>query len=320
MKNTIKTLSFCLSTLLLAAPTLQADTTLKHQVTSVVQVDSTNTINIYNTGFTMNLDDTDGFSADFRGSVDGPVDQIDSKDFDLGKFVKQLDVKYKVNTEDAVILLSVGKMPTGAKTDINNPTKMGGVMGIRLTIEPTKLPAIQEWLNQNQFKIDRIDITRYDSASANTLDLNDLNRTNMTSYALYLSKGNNFQTFFVYKTPDSDNAMGVTSKTLGAVYIMSGKLKPQLFAMKHVSDAAFMDLDLLVLSANVELIPNFTNSFTYSRATELMSNTSIDTYDFSISREFKKTKDFTFSTTYGIKVDHGSTEDKILYFRLEAKY
>jgi hypothetical protein len=317
MKNTITFLSLFL---LLTSTALFADTVVKKHATSTAEIDSTNTISIYNTGFTLNLQDTDGWSSDFRGSVDGPVDQLNSKDFNLGKFVKELDVKYKVNTEDAIILLSVGKMPTGAKTDINNPSKLGGVMGIRLTIEPTNLPAIQDWLNQNQFKIERIDITRYNDQSANTLDLNDLNQTNMTSFAAYLSKGNNFQTFFIYKTPDSDNQMGVTSKSLGAVYIMSGKLKPQLFAMKHTSDAVFMNLDLLVLSASVELIPNFTSTFTYSKATELMGHADFDTYDVSLSREIVKTKDFTLSTTFGVKVDRGTTEDKIVYLRLEAKY
>jgi hypothetical protein len=297
-----------------------AETVIKDHVTSVVEVSNASSISIYNTGLTMNIEDSDGFGANFRGAVDGPVDQIDSKDFNLGKFVKELNAKYKIKTEEGVILLSVGKMTNGAKTDVGNPSKLGGVMGIRLSIEPEKLPAIQEWLNQNQFKIDRIDITRYNAESANRLDITDLNNTNMTSLAVYLSRSNNFQTFFVYKTPDSDNPFGVTSKTVGAVYIMGGKLKPQLFAMKHVSDAAFMDLDLLVLSADLEILPNFTNTFTYARAKEFMSNTDVENYDFSMTRVLTKTKDYTLSTTFGIKFDYGTTQDKIIYFRLEAKF
>lgn len=296
------------------------DLTYNHQLTSTVEITSDDTISIYNTGLTLNLEDTNGFSADFRGAVDGPVDQINSKNFDLGKFVKQLDVKYKINTKDAVVLLSVGKMPTGAKTDINNPSKMGGVMGIRLSIQPEKIPMIQDWLNQNNFKIERIDITRYNAESGNGLDLNDLNSTNMTSYAVYLSKNNNIQSFFVYKTPDDDNPFGVTSKTLGAIYIMGGKLKPQLFAMKHTSDAAFMDLDLWVLSASAEMIPKFRTTFTYSHAKELMSDSDMESYDISESREFKKTKHFRFSTTFGAKIERGTKENKVVYFRLEAKY
>lgn len=309
---------------MLASPVLRAatggDIKFNRQLTSGVEITSDDTISVYNTGLTLNLEDNNGMSADFRGAVDGKIDEINSKDFDLGKFVKQLAVKYKVDTEGGVILLSVGKMPTGAKTDISNPSKMGGVMGMRLSIQPDKVPVIQDWLNQNNFKIDRIDITRYNAESGNRLDLNDLNETNMTSYGVYLSKNNNIQTFFVYKTPDDDNPFGVTSKTLGAIYIMSGKLKPQLFAMKHSSDAAFMDLDLLVLSASVEMIPNFRTAFTYSHAKEFKSDSDMESYDISFSREFKRTKHFSFSTTFGAKVERGTKENKIVYFRLEAKY
>jgi hypothetical protein len=87
-----------------------------------------------------------------------------------------------------------------------------------------------------------------------------------------------------------------------------------------VSDAAFMDLDLLVLSADLEILPNFTNTFTYARAKEFMSNTDVESYDFSMTRVLKKTKDYTLSTTFGIKVDYGTTQDRIIYFRLEAKF
>lgn len=320
IKNTINTLSLCLIALLLASFGAFADATFDHHVTSVIEASSNDTISIYNTGLTLNLEDTNGLSSDFRGSIDGPVDQINSKDFDLGKFVKQLDVKYKIKAEDGVILLSVGKMPTGAKTNISSPSKLGGVMGIRLSIEPEKIPLIQDWLTQNHLKIDRIEVTRYNAESGDSLDLNDLNKSNMTSYAVYLSKNENIQTFFVYKTPDEDNPFGVTSKTLGAVYIMGGKLKPQLFAMTHTSKASFMDLDLLVLSASIEVLPNFRMTFTYDHAIETMSNANVEDYDVSVTREFKKTKDFTFATTYGVKVEEGTTENRVLYFRLEAKF
>jgi hypothetical protein len=211
-------------------------------------------------------------------------------------------------------------MPTGAKTDMSNPSPVGGVMGIRLSIQPEKIPLIEEWLKQNNFKINRIDITRYNAESANTLDLNDLNKSNMTSYAVYLSKNNNIQTFFVYKTPDSDNPHGVTSKTLGAVYVMGGKLKPEIFAMKHLSDASFMDLDLLVISAGVEVSPDVRSTFTYSHATELMSRTDVKSYDVSVSEVFKETNNFNFTATFGAKVEEGSSDNKIVYFRLETKY
>jgi hypothetical protein len=211
-------------------------------------------------------------------------------------------------------------MPTGAKTDMNNPSQVGGVMGIRLSIEPEKVPLIQEWLTANHLQINRIDITRYDAESGNRLDLKDLNNTNMTSYAVYLSQNNNIQTFFIYKTPDSNNVNGVTSETVGAVYVMGGKLKPELFAMKHQSKASFMDLDLLVLSAGVEVRKNIRSTFTYSNATELVSSTNVKSYDVSVSEVFKESKDFSFTATFGAKVEQGSTDNKVVYFRLEAKY
>lgn len=324
MKNKMTMLSLGLFAMMFSTPSGYAASDdgfiFNHNLTTATEITSDNTISIYNTGLNMDFEDDSGFAGDFRGSVDGQIDQIDSKNFDLGKFVKQLDVKYKIDTKDTVLLLSVGKMPNGVKTNLSNPAKATGVMGVKLSIEPKQIPAIQEWLDKNNFKINRIDITRYNAESANRLDLNDLNNTNMTSYALYLSHSNNFQTFFVYKTPDSNNLNGVTSKTLGAVYIMSGKLKPQLFAMKHTSNADFMDLDLLVLSASMEVVPNYRANLIYSNAVETMSNSNIDSYDLSISREFKKAKGISYNTAFGIKVDQGSTEDRVVYFRLEAKF
>lgn len=325
IKNTLKTLSLCVLSTLVAAPCVHAqdyygDLTIKHQLTSVVELDSDSTISVYNTGLNLDIQDTSGLGADFRGAVDGPIDQINSKDFQLGKFIKQLDVKYKIDSSDAVILLSVGKMPTGAKTNVTSPTQLGGVMGIRLSIQPKKIPLIEEWLKENNFKIDRIDITRYNAESGDRIDLNDLNNTNMTAYAAYLSHNNNMQTFFIYKKPDANNPFGVTSKSLGVVYMPEVKLNPQFFAMKHQSDAAFMDLDLLVLSAGIEVQPNVRTNLTYARAVETMSNTDVKSYDISVSKVFKKTKGFNFTTTLGARVDEGTSENKIVYFRLEAKY
>lgn len=324
MKNTIKTISFCLYSFILTMPSLHAetygDTTYNHQITSVVEIDSDQTISIYNTGMAFNFENPSGFSGDLRTAVDGKINVINSKDFDLGKFIKQIDINYAVDTENAVLMLSVGKMPTGAKTDLSNPSKVGGVMGIRLSIEPQKIPLIQKWLDANQLKINRIDITRYDSSSADRVDLKDLNKSNMTSFAFYLSKNNNIQTFFIYKTPDSDNPFGVTSKSLGVVYMMGGKLDPQFFAMKHQSDADFMNLDLLVLSASVEALPNIRSALTYSHAKELLSGVDIESYDLSLTKEIRKTKDYSLTTSFGVKVDRGTTDDQIIYFRLESKF
>jgi hypothetical protein len=291
-----------------------------HKLTSTFEYDSNDTISIYNTGLSLSATDTNGFSVNLRGSVDGKIDEINSSDFNLGKFVKELDLNYKIDTTDAVILLSVGKMPTGAKLDPNSPKELGGVMGIRLTIKPKNIPLIEEWLKKNDFKINRIDITRYNAESSNDLNIQDLNKANMTSYAIYLSKGYNLQTFFIYKTPDAGNINGVTSKSLGAGYMMDAKYNPQFFAMVHKSDAAFMNLDLLVISAGIEIAPSIRNTYTYSRATETMSKSSDNVYDISFSKEFKKTKSFSLDGTIGVKIDRGTNQDKIYYMRLEARY
>ncbi len=308
----------------MAAPCVHADEfedlTFNHQITSVSEMDSDGTISIYNTGLNLDVEDTSGFGADFRGAVDGKIDEINSKNFELGKFIKQLDVKYKVDTTDAVLLLSVGKMPTGTKTDVNNPSQLGGVMGVRLSVQPKKIPLIQEWLKQNNFKINRIDITRYNSGSGDRLDLRDLDKTNMTAFAAYLSHNNNMQTFFIYKRPDDNNPFGVTSKSLGVVYMPEGKLNPQIFALKHKSDAAFMNLDLLVLSGGVEIQPNVRTNLTYARAVETMSQTDVKSYDVSVSKNFKKTSGYNFTTTLGARVEQGTTESKIVYVRVEAKF
>jgi hypothetical protein len=51
-----------------------------------------------------------------------------------------------------------------------------------------------------------------------------------------------------------------------------------------------------------------------------MSGTDIKSYDVSLSEVFKETKNFNFTATFGAKVEEGSSDNKIIYFRLEAKY
>lgn len=323
IKNTLKTFSICFCTFLISANPLYAETygnyKYDHQLTSVIEINSDDFISIYNTGLSLDMENENGFKANFRGSIDGKIDEINSKDFELGTFIKQLSMSYEVDTKNALVLLSVGKMPVGVKTNAG-PQQPGGVMGIRLSVEPEKIPLIQDWLTKNNFKINRIDITRYNSASEKRIDLRDLSETNMTAYALYLSKGHNIQTFFIYKAPDTGNEYGVTSKTLGAVYLMNGKLKPQFFAMGHKSNASFLDLDLLVLSASVEVAQNVRSAFTYSRVIESMSDTEKNIYDFSVSKTIKKNKKFNLQGTFGVRAERGNSDDEVVYSRLEIKY
>ncbi len=199
---------FALSFALLAQ---EKDWRIDHEFSSAYEYTSEDdSISVYNTGLTLGATHKSGLSGNFRGSLDEKIDDIDSRDFELGKFVKEMSVNYSIDTEDAVLLLSVEKMPTGVKTDQDDPKKLGGVMGMRLSIRPEKIPLIKNWLTKNQLKINRIDIVRYKAGSESELTTKVLGEANMTSYALYLSRGHNLQAFYIHKTPDRDNSHGVT--------------------------------------------------------------------------------------------------------------
>lgn len=324
--NPLKTLSLSLLTFALSASYVTAETNgdflINHEFTSSAEFNSSeDSISIYNTGMNLNIDNGHGFSADFRGSVDDKIDEIDSRDFELGTFVKELNVNYQINTEDAVLLLSVGKMPAGVKVDPDDPREVGGVMGVRLSIQPEKVPLIQSWLTKNKFKINRIDIVRYKSGTENTMDFREISNANMTSYALFLSKGHNLQTFFIYKTPDSDNVYGVTSKSVGAVYMLGGKLQPQFFVLKHKSKSQHMELDLMVLSTSIAIAPEVRGTFSYSNAYESVSDIKKEGYDFSLSKTLKKNKDLTINGTVGVKYERGTEGDnRSFYVGIEAKF
>lgn len=305
-----------------AADITYKDFSLEHEIVSAVEFEGAeNSIPVFSTEFGLNLENSRGLSADFLGSLEDKIDEIDGRDFQLEKFIKELNVNYQIKTDDAVLLLSVGKMPSGVKIDNDDIREESGVMGVRLSISPEKIPLIQDWLTKNKFKINRIDITRYNDGSRDRLDLRDLSETNMTSYALFLSRGHNLQTFFVYKTPDKGHAHGVTSASLGAVYMMKGELKPQFFILKHKSKASFMDLDLMVVSAGIELAPTVRSTYSYSNAYESVSGMKKNTYDFSVSKELKKTKNVSLDATVGVKVERGTEGDnRVVYMRLEARF
>lgn len=297
---------------------------LDTQTTSVIEF-TPNSVSIYSTGFSVNAQSSGCLSGRFRGSIDGKIDEIDSSDFDLGSFVQELNATCEFELENTALIISVGKMPTGAKLDTNSPSQLSGVMGVRLTIKPEKIPLIQDWLDENDLKITKISITRYDSDSAERLDPSDLSEADMTAYALYLSKGRKLHTFFIHKRPDSDNTHGVTSTTVGAAYMVpEHELFPQYFAMYHKSEASYLDLDLLVLSASIKIAPesDYRVNATYSNAHEHMWDSEVNTYGLSLSRTLKKKegkRDWSMTGQVGVQVDRGDKEDETIYVRLEFK-
>lgn len=302
-----------------------SDILLDFHTSSVVDF-TPDAVSIYSTGFSAEAKSHGCLSAYFRGSVDGKIDQIDSSDFDLGTFVKEINISCDFKTENMALVLSIGKMPTGVKLDPNSPSQLGGVMGIKLTIEPERIPLIQRWLDAKDLKILKISITRYEADSGDRLDPNDLSKTDMTSLALFLAKGQNIQVFFIRKQPDANNTNGVTSTSIGAVYMRPDlKLFPQVFAMIHKSEASFLDLKLLVLSLSVKIAPesDYRLGLTYGHATESISNGNFNTYDISLSRTLKKgdgKNSWSISGSTGVKVERGSKNDETIYVRLEFKH
>lgn len=297
---------------------------LDTQTTSVMDF-RPDAISIYNTGFSINAQSSGCLSGRFRGSINGKIEEIDRRDFDLGTFVQELHATCEFEVENTALIISVGKMPTGVKLDTTNPRPLGGVMGVRLTIKPDKIPLIQKWLDKNDLKITQVSITRYDADSAERLDPSDLSETDMTAYAFYLSKGRKLHTFFIHKRPDQDNTFGVTSTSIGAAYMVpEHELFPQYFAMIHKSEASFLDLDLLVLSASIKIAPesDYRVALTYSRAEEHIFEKTINTYNLSLSRTYKKKegKDgYSVTGSVGIEVDRGDEEDETIYLRIEVK-
>jgi len=334
-KKITTTLLFCLMTFIntkaVTASAADQQKSLKYdpEYTSVVEISSDETISIYNTGGALEVQARHGFSGNLRGAVDGKIDEIDAEDFTLGSFIKELKLNSAMDFENTGLIFSVGKMPTGAKLDTNSPRKVGGVMGFRLSIKPKQIPLIQNWLEKNNLKITRIDITRYDADSEERMEISDLRDADMTSYALYLlhmsEERHMLRPFFIRKKPDGDNPYGVTSNTLGVVYARQERYKPEYFALAHTSESPFLDLELLVLSAGIEVSPGIRSTLIYSRAEENFSDTQTETLDFSFSKKLKKSKRLTIKGNIGAKYEQESSssensDEQIFYIRIETKF
>ncbi|MBT3234499.1 MAG: hypothetical protein HN353_00960 [Bdellovibrionales bacterium] len=295
---------------------------LSFDVSSIINWDSSDRqIMIYNTGVELSLKHSSGLSLDLATSVDGPIGEIDSENFKVGTFIKELRANYQFENEDAAIMLSVGKMPTGTKVNRDTPKNVSGVMGIRMSLSPKKIPLIQKWLDKNDLKVTKIEITRYNSSSSDQLYLSDLQERDMTAYALHMTYQLRLHTFFIYKKPDS-GSYTPEGITLGAAYSPNLPLNPHIFALAHSSQASFLDLKILVLSASVEVVAKTRLSVTWSSAEERLSNSNKNTTDFAVRRNLGELFGRPTYLKVGVKEERSnqtSESDVIYYFQVEIQ-
>jgi len=295
------------------------------EFSSIVEYSSDeDTVSIYNTGVKLKAKHKKGLSISTTATVDGKVGEIDSEDFKLGRFIKELKLGYEFDINSTAILLSVGKMPTGTKTDVNSPQDLGGVMGVRLTISPSKIPLIQDWLDQYGLKITKIEITRYDATSGADLNFEDLHNTDMTAYALYILYKKNLQLFFIYKHPDSDS-MSPTGVTVGGVYTLNAPMRPMLFALNHHSSSSYMELNVLVLSASVEIFDKTRVAVTWSLANETLSNKKTMSSGVELKRDLGDIMGMDMEGVLGTKHEEhedrdSEDEEDIYYLQLRVKF
>lgn len=291
---------------------LDADTT----VTTAMEYDSgEDAISIYNTGLELTLKHREHPQASvyFRGNINGKLEDIDGDDFKIDEFVRELKANYEFDRENAVIVFSVGKMVTGTKVNQGDPQRLKGVMGFRLSIKPKKIPMIQEWMKKNGLKITRVDITRYDSGSKDELDFANLGETDMTAFALYLSKGRNLHTFVILKQPDSDSS-APRGISVGGAYMFDLPMKPSLFALYHNSESEYVDVNVYVLSASFEILEEVSFNITWSKAVENKYGMEERFFDYSLSKRLyeggtKRRVGTTVDGTIGIKSEDANIFD-----------
>lgn len=301
---------------------IDSDQNFSYDLKTLVEYSSLDKkIAVYNTGLILEYKNPSGFSANATTAINGPVDEIDSENFDLDNFVKELYASYEFNREEAVLLLSVGKMKVGTKTDRDSSKDIGGVMGVRLTISPNKIPFIQDWLDDHEFKIKAIEITRYNSKSKSRLQFDDLEETDMTAIALRISHSNNLHTFFIYKTPDHDSS-AAQSTTVGGVYSLDAPLDPRFFALANRTKSDHVDLNILILSLNVEIFEDIRTVYTHSWAEENLYGSNKETRDLSFKKYLigsKKGK--SLQLVVGAKqVVSDDSSDVSFYMRLVGHY
>ncbi|MDH5414978.1 MAG: hypothetical protein OEW87_12635 [Flavobacteriaceae bacterium] len=294
---------------------------------SVIEYHNDRGVSIYNTGVALQYKHDSGFQSNLKGSLDGKLDEIDSDSFNLDNFIKEFNVAYKYDQQNVGLILTVGKIASGVKMDQNDPSAMGGKMGIRLSIGPKKIPLIQNWLERHNLKITSINISRFDSDSKERFEWDDLESTNETNIAIRASRGRNLHVFYIQNIPDTDYEYGVSSMTVGGIYMFDHELKPSLFMMKHNSQIDnILDLDLHVVSASALIMPKYgvRGGLTYANATESLRNTQTDTYGIKFSKTLVDRKKFKLKLNLGYKhknyvTNHNEDED-IYYFRLEGNY
>lgn len=179
------------------------------------------------------------------------IQEISNSNFQLDVLVNELKFDCKLDMDSTGLLLTLGKMKNGAKENTDDK-EVTGVMGFRLTLQPKRIPIIQNWLKKHNLKITKIDVTRYNHDSDERFEIKDLSHPDMTSVAIYLSRSHDLHTFFIYKRPDNGttHARGLTA---GLVKLFDAPMSPQFFMLAHNSRSDFVDLDVLIASLTVEL-------------------------------------------------------------------
>lgn len=317
---------------------------LKSQLHIMTEVDTeSDKIKVYNTGVNLELKHDSGFSVNASTTVDGLVEELESDDFKLDNFVKELYANYTFNAPDTAIVLSVGKMRVGTKTDRDSAREIGGYMGFRVSIQPKKVPLIQAWLTKNKWKVKSIEITRYRSASKSRLDFADLEETDMTAYAIRMSRSHNVHTFFIYKQPDGDST-AAKSITAGGVYSFENtRFDPTIFALANKTKSDHVDLNILIFSlgfypfqhldlsaANLDWMKDIKASWTESSAMEGLTGSRKDIHDFALKKclyaenmkTCKSKEKSTLAIVIGGRVeDHNQKEDVVKgYLQLIGRF
>ena len=190
------------------------------------------------------------------------------------------------------------------------------------------IPLIQEWLNKNNLKVTKIQVARYTSdKGTGNLDFGYLEKTDMTSLSLYLSKNRNIHTFFLYRKPDAGNP-SPTKITAGLIYIFQdAKFTPTLVAIAQNSKSDYVDLDLFVGSVEIKLAHDISLSTAFASVDEKLSGTKTVEYHFEVEKMLysKKKVNILGSLEYIYETHDNNFQEEIpnngyFGFQLEIKF
>lgn len=240
-------------------------------------------LHVYNAGIKFRAQNSNGVSFDLRTAVDGHVDDITEEDFELERYVKEMKLNYKHETEDMTLFLSVGKIAVSVKADRDSPSKVGGVMGFKLSLTPKEASQLQSWLSLRNLKIYQVSVSRYSSSSRNKLDMGEFAETDMTAYSFSAGTlDGKAHVFAVVNEPDSDSH-APRGRTFGASYQWKDmKFRPTFFALVHTTRSNYVDLKVNVFSLSMEVWSNSKLILTYSKATERKTSTEKEIYEIGV--------------------------------------